>query len=168
MRSTQIYVRAGLTVSAAVLPLALAAPAAFAGGGISVTATGSTVRVTTAACAGGGTASLMDAANASFAGGRQVQLTNGSGTWRNVSAGTYTVLVACQDGSQAGPQTVTVGSMPTASSTAAPSRGVRGGLGGGAEDRGALTLMTGGVLVATAAAGGGVWYLRRRAAGDRG
>ncbi|MGW0532452.1 hypothetical protein [Streptomyces sp. NPDC003032] len=167
MRTTQIYVRAGLTVAAAALPLGLAAPSAFAGGGISVTASGSTVQVTTAACATGGTASLMGNGNASFAGGRQVQLTNGSGTWRNVSAGTYTVLVACQDGSQAGPQTVTVGGTPTASSTAAPSRGVRGGLGGGSEDRGTLTLVTGGTLVAAVAAGGGVWYLRRRGAGHR-
>ncbi|MFE0172863.1 hypothetical protein ACFWZ2_11140 [Streptomyces sp. NPDC059002] len=164
MRTTQIFVRSGLTVVAAALPLTLAAPA-FAGGGITVTATGSTVQVTTAACTGG-TASLMSGTNASFAGGQQVQLSNGSGSWQNVGAGTYTVLVSCADGSNAGPQTVTVGSTPTASSTTAPSRGVRGGLGGGSEDRGTLTLVTGGALVA-AAATGGVWYLRRRGAQHR-
>ncbi|MEV5978635.1 hypothetical protein [Streptomyces sp. NPDC052114] len=166
MRTTQICVRAGLTVSAAALPLILGAPSASAGGGINVTATGSTVQVTTSACVNGGTASLMGGANASFAGGQQVDVTNGSGTWRNVSAGTYTVLVTCKDGSSVGPRTVTVGTTPTASSTTAPARGVRGGLGGGTEDRGTLTLVTGGALVA-AAAGGGFWYLRRRGAAGR-
>ncbi|MFF1380249.1 hypothetical protein [Streptomyces sp. NPDC058308] len=167
MRTTQIGVRAGLTVVAAALPLVLGAPSAFAGGDLTVTATGSTVRATTTACgSGGGTASLMGGANASFAGGRQVELTNDSATWQNVSAGTYTVLVTCKDGSSAGPRTVTVGAGPTASSTTAPARGVRGGLGGGTEDRGTLTLVTGGALVA-AAATGGVWYLRRRGAAGR-
>ncbi|MEU1023937.1 hypothetical protein ABZ383_04385 [Streptomyces sp. NPDC005900] len=167
MRTTQICVRAGLTVASAALPLALATPSAFAGGGITVTATGSTVQVTTAACPTGGTASLMGNRNASFAGGQQMPLSNGSAIWRNVSAGSYTVLVTCQDGSQAGPQTVTVGAAPTASSTTAPSRGVRGGLGGGSKDRGTLTLVTGGALVSLVAASGGVWYLRRRGAGHR-
>lgn len=163
MRTTQIFVRSGLIVAAAALPLTLAAPAS-AGGGITVTATGSTVQVT-GACAGG-TASLMGGNNASFAGGQQVGISNGGGTWQNVSPGAYTVLVSCPDGSNAGPQTVTVGTAPTTSSTTAPSRGVRGGLGGGTEDRGTLTLVTGGALVA-AAATGGVWYLRRRSANNR-
>ncbi|QEU96106.1 hypothetical protein [Streptomyces kanamyceticus] len=164
MRTTQIFVRSGLIVAAAALPLTLAAPAS-AGGGITVTATGSTVQVT-GACAGG-TASLMGANNASFAGGQQVQINNGSGAWQNVSPGTYTVMVSnCSGGGESGPQTVTVGTAPTTSSTSAPSRGVRGGLGGGTEDRGTLTLVTGGALVA-AAATGGVWYLRRRGASSR-
>ncbi|MFF3643510.1 hypothetical protein [Streptomyces sp. NPDC002564] len=167
MRTSQICLRAGLTVVAAALPLVTGAPTAFAGGGdLTVTATGSTVRATTPSCPNGGTASLMGAAKASFAGGQQVPLTNGSATWQNVSAGSYTVLVTCKDNSTVGPRTVTVGAAPTTSSTTAPSRGVRGGLGGGSEDYGTLTLVTGGALVA-AAAGGGVWYLRRRGAAGR-
>ncbi|GAA3093668.1 hypothetical protein GCM10010449_16730 [Streptomyces rectiviolaceus] len=93
-----------------------------------------------------------------------MSLTGGSASWRNVSTGTHTVAVVCEDGSAAGSQTVTVGATPTASSTTAPARGVRGGLGGASEDWGTLTLAAGGVLVALAAAGGGVWYLRRRGA----
>lgn len=170
MRTTQIFVRSGLTVAAAAaLPLALAAPSAFAGGGITVTATGSTVKATTTACPNGGNASLMSNGNASFAQGRQVPLTGGSASWQNVSTGTHTVAVVCQDGTTAGSQTVTVGATasPTVSSTSAPARGVRGGLGGGSEDRGTLTLVAGGALVALAAGGGGAWYLRRRGAQHR-
>ncbi|MET8684772.1 hypothetical protein ABZV77_11200 [Streptomyces sp. NPDC004732] len=166
MRTRQICVRTGL-IAAGALPLLLTAPSAFAGGGdLTVTATGSTVRATTAACTDGGTASLMGAANASFAGGQQAELVNGSASWQNVSSGSYTVLVSCKDGTSVGPQTVTVGSTPTTSSTTAPARGVRGGLGGGSEDRGTLTLVGGGTLVAAAAVGG-VWYLRRRGAAGR-
>ncbi|MER5252822.1 MULTISPECIES: hypothetical protein [unclassified Streptomyces] len=167
MRTTQIFVRAGLTIAAAAaLPLALTAPTAFAAG-ITVTATGSTVTVTTAACTDGGNASLMSNGQASFAQGRQVELTNGSASWQNVSTGTHTVAVVCDDGSAAGSQTVTVGATPTTSSTTAPARGVRGGLGGGSEDYGTYTLVAGGALVALAAAGGGAWYLRRRGAQHR-
>ncbi|MFH8611607.1 hypothetical protein ACH4D5_29410 [Streptomyces sp. NPDC018029] len=166
MRTTQICVRTGLTVAAAALPLIMGAPSASAADDLTVTATGSTVRATTAACPDGGTASLMGAANASFAGGQQAALVNGSASWRNVSAGSYTVLVSCKDGTQVGPRTVTVGTTPTASSTTAPARGVRGGLGGGSEDRGTITLVTGGALVAAATLGG-VWYLRRRGATGR-
>ncbi|CAM5614578.1 LPXTG cell wall anchor domain-containing protein OS=Streptomyces alboniger OX=132473 GN=CP975_03880 PE=4 SV=1 [Streptomyces alboniger] len=177
MRTTQICVRAGLAVAAAALPSALGATAAVAAGDLTVSATGSTVRVTTAACPDGGTASLMDKGDASFAGGRQVALAKGSGSWQNVAAGSYTVLVACKDGTQAGPRAVTVGgatptstptasSAPTASSTTAPARGVRGGVGGGSQDRGTLTLAAGSTLVA-AAAGAGLWYLRRRGARGR-
>jgi hypothetical protein len=168
MRTTQILVRSGLTVAAAAaLPLALTAPSAYAdGGGISVTATGSTVTVTTAACPDGGNAALMSNGNASFAQGRQVALTGGTASWQNVSPGTHTVAVVCGDGTSAGSRTVTVGASPTTSSTTAP-RGVRGGLGGGTEDRGTVTLVAGGALVALAAGGGGVWYLRRRNAQHR-
>lgn len=172
MRTTQIFVRAGLTIAAAAaLPLALTAPSAYAAG-ITVTATGSTVTVTTAACANGGNASLMSNGQASFAQGRQMPLTNGSASWQNVSTGVHTVAVVCEDGSTAGSQTVTVGSRPTSaaptvSSTSAPARGVRGGLGGGSEDYGTLTLAAGGALVVLAAGGGGAWYLRRRGAQHR-
>ncbi|TGB03024.1 hypothetical protein [Streptomyces sp. MZ04] len=167
MRTTQILVRSGLTVAAAVLPLALTAPAS-AGPGLTVTATGTTVRATTAACPNGGTASLMSPSAASFAAGRQTPLINGSASWTNVTTGVHTVLVQCQDGSTVGPATVTVGTTPTISSTAtAPALGVRGGLGGGSEDYGTLTLVGGGALVAAAAVGGGAWYLRRRGAARR-
>ncbi|MFG2648118.1 hypothetical protein [Streptomyces sp. NPDC048436] len=167
MRTTQIFVRSGLTIAAAAaLPLALTAPSAYAGSGISVTARGSTVTVTTMACPDGGDAALMSNGNASFAQGRQMPLTNGSASWQNVSPGTHTVAVVCDDGTAAGSQTVTVGATPTTSSTAAP-RGVRGGLGGGTEEWGTVTLVAGGALVALAAAGGGAWYLRRRNAPHR-
>ncbi|NEB48666.1 hypothetical protein, partial [Streptomyces sp. SID339] len=143
MRTTRIGVRTGLIATAAALPLLLAAPSASAAGDLTVTATGSTVRATTGACTDGGTASLMNPANASFAGGQQAELVNGSATWQNVGAGSYTVLVSCKDGTSVGPQTVAVGAAPTTSSTHAPARGVRGGLGGGTEDRGTLTLVGG-------------------------
>lgn len=174
MRTTQIFVRAGLTIAAAAaLPLALTAPSALAApGGITVTATGSTVTVTTATCPDGGNASLMSNGQASFAQGRQMPLTSGSASWQNVSTGLHTVAVVCEDGSAAGSQTVTVrarptSAAPTVSSTSAPARGVRGGLGGGNEDYGTLTLAAGGALVVLAAGGGGAWYLRRRGAQHR-
>ncbi|MEV0112701.1 hypothetical protein AB0H77_05495 [Streptomyces sp. NPDC050844] len=169
MRSTQISVRSGLTIAAAAaaLPLALAAPAA-AGPGLTVTATGTTVRATTTECANGGIASLMSPSAASFAAGRQTSLINGSASWTNVTTGTHSVLVRCDDGSVVGPSTVRVGSTPTISSTAtAPALGVRGGIGGGSEDYSTLTLVGGGALVAAAAVGGGAWYLRRRGAPPR-
>ncbi|MEV2250277.1 hypothetical protein AB0I94_06845 [Streptomyces sp. NPDC050147] len=166
MRTTQISVRCGLTIAAAAaLPLALTAPSAFAAaGGITVTATGSTVKVTTAACPDGGNASLMSNGQASFAQGRQMKLTGGSASWQNVSTGMHTVAVICEDGTTAGSQAVTVGASPspTTSSTASPPRGVRGGLGGGSEDYGTATLAAGGALVVLAVGGGGAWYLRRR------
>ncbi|MWA09261.1 hypothetical protein [Streptomyces sp. BA2] len=168
MRTTQILVRSGLTIAAAAaLPLALTAPSAFAAAGITVTATGSTVTVTTAACPDGGEASLMSNGQASFAQGRQMALTGGSASWQNVSTGMHTVAVICEDGTTAGSQTVTVGASPTTRSTTAPPRGVRGGLGGGSEDYGTLTLAAGGALVVLAAGGGGAWYLRRRGAQHR-
>ncbi|MFE0130648.1 hypothetical protein ACFWY6_03490, partial [Streptomyces sp. NPDC059037] len=158
MRSTQISVRSGLTIAAAAaaLPLALAAPAA-AGPGLTVTATGSTVRATTTDCASG-IASLMSPSAASFAAGRQTSLINGSASWTNVTTGTHSVMVRCDDGSTVGPSTVRVGSTPTISSTAtatAPALGVRGGVGGGSKDYSTLTLVGGGALVAAAAVGGG-------------
>lgn len=164
MRTLQIFVRSGLTIAAAAaLPLALTAPSAFAAaGGITVTATGSTVKVTTAACPDGGNASLMSNGQASFAQGRQMQLTGGSASWQNVSTGRHTVAVICEDGTTAGSQAVTVGASPTTSSTTSPPRGVRGGLGGGSEDHGTTTLFAGGALVVLALSGGGAWYLRRR------
>ncbi|MGW5860717.1 hypothetical protein ACWFRJ_00905 [Streptomyces sp. NPDC055239] len=163
MRTTQIFVRSGLTIAAAAaLPLALTAPSASAAGGITVSATGSTVTVTTAACTDGGKAALMSNGQASFAQGRQVDLTGGSASWQNVATGIHTVAVVCEDGTAAGSQTVTVGTTPTTSSTMAPARGVQGGLGGGSEDRGTLTLVAGGALVVLAAGGSGAWYLRRR------
>ncbi|MEU3741771.1 hypothetical protein AB0E78_32505 [Streptomyces sp. NPDC032198] len=164
MRTTQIFVRTGLTIAAAAaLPLALTAPSAFAAaGGITVTATGSTVTVTTAACPDGGNAALLSNGEASFAQGKQMELTGGSASWQNVSTGVHTVAVICEDGTTAGSQSVTVGASPTTSSTRAPARGVRGGLGGGSEDYGTTALVAGGALVALAAGGGGAWYLRRR------
>lgn len=168
MRTTQISLRSGLAVAAVALPLALAAPSAVAASGITVTASGSTVTVTTTACPNGGKGSLMSGGNASFASGRQVQLTGTTASWQNVSPGTHTVAVICTDGSAAGSQTVTVGgATPTASSTTAPARGVRGGFGGAVEDYGTTTLVAGGALVAVAVAGG-TWFVRRRTLRVRG
>ncbi|MEV8316568.1 hypothetical protein AB0Q95_20590 [Streptomyces sp. NPDC059900] len=168
MRTNQIFVRSGLTVAAAAaLPLVLTAPSASAAEGISVSTRGSTVTVTTQACPDGGNAALMSNGQASFAQGRQVPLSGGSASWQNVSSGRHTVAVICEDGTTAGSQTVTVGASPTTSSTTSPARGVRGGLGGGSEDRGTITLVGGGALLALAAAGGGAWYLRRRGAQHR-
>ncbi|MFH8793480.1 hypothetical protein [Streptomyces sp. NPDC017941] len=172
MRTTQISLpspRSGLFVAALALPLALSAPAAVAGPGITVTVNGSTVQVSTTACTGGGKAALMSNGTASFASGRQAQLSGGTASWPNVASGTHTVAVICTDGSAAGSQSVTVGtratSTPTVSSTTAP-RGVRGGVGGAVEDYGTITLAAGGTMVAAAAAGG-VWFMRRRTARGR-
>ncbi|MFD4831367.1 hypothetical protein GT204_02260 [Streptomyces sp. SID4919] len=166
MRTTQIAVRAGLAVAAAAIPLATASPV-FAGGtgvpGITVTSSGSTVQVSTGACAGGGTASLMTGTQADFSQGRQATLSTGatqSATWTNVGSGTYSVSVVCGNGSTAGTRSVTVNAAPTLSSTTAPA-GVRGGLGGSATDHRTLTLVGGGGLVLTGVVAT-VLYLRRK------
>jgi hypothetical protein len=184
MRTIQPLVRSCLTATAAAaLPLSLAAPA-DAAPGISVSTTGSTVTVTTSACptqdANGafGRASLLAGGQTSFAQGRQATLSGSSTTqsaaWGNVSPGTYTVNVICNNGTTAGTQSIIVSgtSTPTRtptptptrtiSATASPSRGVMGGFGGAAKEYGTLTLVGGGVLVATGL-GATVWYLRRRA-----
>ncbi|MFJ4768218.1 hypothetical protein ACIP88_03720 [Streptomyces uncialis] len=167
MRTTQIAVRAGLAVAAAAIPLATASPA-LAGGtgvpGITVTSSGSTVQVSTGACGGGGTASLMTGTQADFGQGRQATLSTGatqSATWTNVGSGTYSVSVVCGNGTTAGTRSVTVNAAPTLSSTAAPAAGVRGGLGGSATDHRTLTLVGGGALVLTGVVGT-VLYLRRK------
>ncbi|MER8223825.1 hypothetical protein ABTZ58_25180 [Streptomyces sp. NPDC094143] len=173
MRNSSIVSRSGLTVAAAALPLALAAVPATAGPGISVSTTGSTVSVTTSSCTqingSWGTASLLTSSQGSFAQGRQVTLsgtsTSQSAAWSNVTAGTYTVIVICSDGTTAGTQSVVVSPAPTptrtASPSASPSRGVMGGVGGSSTDYGTVTLVAGGTLV-----GAGLlataWYLRRR------
>ncbi|MDQ1014003.1 hypothetical protein [Streptomyces afghaniensis] len=174
MRNSSPLLRSGLTVAAAAaLPLALAAVPAAAGPGISVSTTGSTVSVTTSACTqingSWGTASLLTSSQGSFAQGRQVTLsgtsTSQSAAWSNVSAGTFTVIVICSDGTTAGTQSVVVS--PTASPTrspspsASPSRGVMGGVGGSATDYGTVTLVAGGALVGTGLLAT-AWYLRRR------
>ncbi|GAA3841186.1 hypothetical protein ACFS5L_16705 [Streptomyces phyllanthi] len=186
MRTTQPLLRSGLTLAAAAaLPLALAVPA-DAQTGISVSTTGSTVTVTTSACptmnASGsfGQASLLASGQSSFAQGRQALLSGTSdlqsAAWANVSPGTYTVIVTCQNGTTAGTQSVIVSARPTISATAtptrrvspspspspSPTRGVMGGLGGATKEYGTLTLVGGGVLVVSGL-GATIWYLRRRA-----
>ncbi|MFF6987422.1 hypothetical protein [Streptomyces sp. NPDC010273] len=177
MRTFQLLLRSGLTVTAAALPLALTATTAGAASGISVSTTGTTVSVTTSACSQNrttgiwGTGSLLTSSQGSFAEGRKATLAgttvSQSTAWTNVTPGTYTVIVMCQNASTpAGTQTVIVtrSTTPTAraTATASPSRGVMGGLGGSAKDYGPLTLGVGGGLV-----GAGViataWFLRRRA-----
>ncbi|UOB08154.1 hypothetical protein MQE23_03365 [Streptomyces sp. HP-A2021] len=172
MRSSSPVLRSGLTVAAA-LPLALAAVPAAAGPGISVSTTGSTVSVTTSACTqingSWGTASLLTSSQGSFAQGRQVTLsgtsTSQSAAWSNVTAGTYTVIVICSDGTTAGTQSVVVSPAPSPtrspSPSASPSRGVMGGAGGSATDYGTVTLVAGGTLVGIGLLGT-AWYLRRR------
>ncbi|WAU81572.1 hypothetical protein O1Q96_18355 [Streptomyces sp. Qhu-G9] len=174
MRITQTFVRSGLTVAAAALPLALTAGVASAlPTAINVTTSGTTVQVTTTSCVtrsngSMGNASLLSSGQANFAQGRQAALSGTSSSqsaaWSNVSSGTYTVIVVCADGSTAGTQSVTVSPVttPTISATASPSRGVMGGMGSTTKDYGAITYTVGGVLVA-AGAGATVWVLRRRA-----
>ncbi|MFF7795515.1 hypothetical protein [Streptomyces sp. NPDC007991] len=174
MRNSSPLLRSGLTVAAAAaLPLALAAVPAAAGPGISVSTTGSTVSVTTSACTqingSWGTASLLTSSQGSFAQGRQVTLsgtsTSQSAAWSNVSAGTFTVIVICSDGTTAGTQSVVVSPAPSPtrspSPSASPSRGVMGGVGGSATDYGTITLVAGGTLVGTGLLAT-AWYLRRR------
>ncbi|WP_037762514.1 hypothetical protein [Streptomyces sp. 142MFCol3.1] len=173
MRTTQIFLRSGLTVAAAAaLPLTLAAPPAVArASGISVSTSGSSVTVTTSACPSNGSSfgisSLLASGQANFAQGRQMPLTgtstSQSASWTGVSPGTYTVIVVCQNGSTAGTQSIIVSapSTPTISATSSPSRGVMGGFGGAVQDYGTITVVGGAALVAT----GGVaaaWFLRRR------
>ncbi|UXX96616.1 hypothetical protein N7U49_41545 [Streptomyces sp. AD2-2] len=177
MRTFQLLLRSGLTVTAAALPLALTATTAGAASGISVSTTGTTVSVTTSACSQNrttgiwGTGSLLTSSQGSFAEGRKATLAgttvSQSTAWTNVTPGTYTVIVMCQNASTpVGTQTVIVTRSTTPTATAAattsPSRGVMGGLGGSTKDYGPLTLGVGGGLV-----GAGViataWFLRRRA-----
>jgi hypothetical protein len=178
MRTFQLLLRSGLTVTAAAaLPLALTAGTAGAASGISVSTTGTTVSVTTSACSQNrttgvwGTGSLLTSSQGSFAEGRKATLAgttvSQSTAWTNVTPGTYTVIVMCQNVSTpAGTQSVIVSSSTTPTATASPSRGVMGGLGGATKDYGPLTLGVGGGLVgvgliATA------WFLRRRAKPSR-
>ncbi|MFI6035830.1 hypothetical protein ACIBBD_16980 [Streptomyces sp. NPDC051315] len=172
MRTSRLLVRSGLTVAAAAaLPLAVTAQPAAGVSGISVSTTGSTVSVVTGACTqisgSWGTASLLTSSQANFAQGRQVALSgtsvSQSAAWSSVSPGTYTVVVVCSNGSTAGSQSVIVSaaSTPTISTTASPSRGVMGGVGGAVREYGAVTMAVGGALV-----GSGIiaaaWFLRRR------
>nr|WSY57109.1 hypothetical protein OG999_47875 [Streptomyces sp. NBC_00886] len=174
MRTFQLLLRSGLTVTAAAaLPLALTAGPAGAASGISVSTTGSTVSVTTSACSQNsttgvwGTGSLITSSQASFAEGRKATLAgttvSQSAAWTNVTPGTYTVIVMCQNASTpAGTQSVIVSAATTPTATASPSRGVMGGFGGATKDYGPLTLAAGGGLVGAGAIAT-VWFLRRRA-----
>ncbi|WP_019068991.1 hypothetical protein [Streptomyces hokutonensis] len=176
MRTSQLLLRSGLTVTAAAaLPLALTAGPAGAASGISVSTTGTTVSVTTSACSQNrttgvwGTGSLLTSSQASFAEGRKATLAgttvSQSTAWTSVTPGTYTVIVMCQNATTpAGTQTVIVSAAatPRATATASPSRGVMGGLGGATKDYGPLTLGVGAGLVGTGVIAA-AWFLRRRA-----
>ncbi len=170
MSISKPLLRLGPTVAAAAaLALMPAGPAAA--DGISVSTTGNTVSVSTTACSQinghWGTASLLSSGQANFSQGRQVALSGTSAgqsaAWSNVSAGTYTVIVVCSNGSTAGTQSVVVSPAPSpsVSPTASPSRGVMGGVGGGSKDYGTVTAVAGGALVGAGVLGT-VWYLRRR------
>ncbi|MDX3387640.1 hypothetical protein PV682_40290 [Streptomyces niveiscabiei] len=167
MRTLQLLVGAGASAAA----VALAAGPAFAAG-ISVSTTGSTVSVVTSTCISQvsgnyGTASLLTSSQTSFSQGRQVALSgttvSQSAAWTSVTPGTYTVMVHCADGRNAGSQTIIVSASttPTASSTTAPTRGVLGGIGGGIKDYGTVTLAAGGALTGLGVVAAG-WFLRRR------
>ncbi|MER6467033.1 hypothetical protein ABT278_42095 [Streptomyces sp. NPDC001228] len=186
MRNSRLLLRSGLTLAAAAaLPTWLAGPSA-AVTGISVSTTGTTVSVVTSACtqSGGswGNASLLNSGQTAFAQGRQAALAgttvSQSAAWSGVSPGTYTVVVVCSNGGTAGTQSVIVSSAPSVPAppttsntntntnpnttrTAAPARGVAGGLGGAARDYGPLTLGVGAALVGTGVIATG-WYLRKR------
>ncbi|RII19563.1 hypothetical protein DSC45_06085 [Streptomyces sp. YIM 130001] len=177
------------TVVAAPLALLLAASPARAEPGIDVTSDAGTVRVSTTDCPTGGTAALMGGGNATFAGGQQEALDDGSprtATWSSVGSGTYTVAVICSDGGAAGSQRVTVSgssstspsptspsptptatssptttATPTASSSpTAPTGQVMGGLGG--SDRDATAQIAGGAALALATGAAGTWLILRR------
>ncbi|MFD5493286.1 hypothetical protein ACFYY3_23910 [Streptomyces sp. NPDC001812] len=178
MRYSKPLLRSGLTVAAAAaLPLTLAGPAA-SGPGISVSTTGSTVSVTTTACAqlngSWGTASLLDSSQSNFSQGRQVALAGtGSGqsaAWSGVGSGTHTVIVVCSNGTTAGTQSVVVAAdpapAPSPAASASPTLGVLGGIGGGSTDYGTVTLVAGGALVGTGLVAT-AWYLRRRGRPNR-
>ncbi|MFF2652521.1 hypothetical protein [Streptomyces sp. NPDC058045] len=197
MRTAQTAARTGVTLAAAALPLLATAPASAANSDqITVSTTGSTVRVTAPGCTDGGNAALLTASQADFAQGRQAELAgtgpSQSASWSDVRKGRYTVAVHCGDGSDGGSRTVSVGTDPTISATSrprpsptptatrtprvtptpvptssAPALGVQGGYGGSSEDRGPLTFAVGGTMVC-AALGGGAWYLHRRRTGQRG
>ncbi|MEV5959993.1 hypothetical protein AB0M11_40730 [Streptomyces sp. NPDC051987] len=178
MRTTRPLLRCGLTLAAAAaFPAWLAGPSA-ALTGISVSTIGTTVSVVTSACTQNngswGNASLLNSGQTAFAQGRQVALAgttvSQSAAWSGVSPGTYTVVVVCSNGGTAGTQSVivsgTTAAPPTTSSStttksAAPSRGVMGGLGGAARDYGPLTLGIGAALVGSGVIATG-WYLRKR------
>ncbi|MFE9609786.1 hypothetical protein [Streptomyces sp. NPDC006012] len=187
MRTTRLLIRSGpILAVAAALPISSAGPS-LAASGISASANGSTVSVTTSACTqingNWGSASLLTGDQRNFAEGRQTPLSGTtagqSAAWSNVAAGTYTAVVVCSNGTSAGSQSVVVSApkvpqtakdpaapavpaVPAVPPPAVPQRGVLGGLGGTVRDYGPLTLGAGAALV-----GGGViataWYLRRRA-----
>ncbi|MFJ5899179.1 hypothetical protein ACIQFZ_27745 [Streptomyces sp. NPDC093064] len=122
---------AAVAATAAVLALGLAAgPADAAGTGISVTANGSTVSVTTSVCSQvsgrWGTASLLTPGQTNFTQGRQVALTGTAGgqsaAWQSVSPGTYTVAVVCANNIMAGTQTIAVTGGRVTATAAPPSR----------------------------------------------
>ncbi|MDX3483557.1 hypothetical protein, partial [Streptomyces scabiei] len=127
MRTSQLLLRFGPAAAAAVLPIALATPAAAAAPtGISVSTTGSSVTVTTDDCPNStngtfGTASLLSSGQANFSQGRQATLTGTStdqaASWANVGPGTYTVIAVCKDGTTAGTQSVIVTAATPAIST---------------------------------------------------
>ncbi|WP_445527511.1 hypothetical protein [Streptomyces cyslabdanicus] len=185
---------AAVATAAALLALGPAAGTADAAGtGISVSANGSTVTVTTSVCSQvngrWGTASLLAGNQTNFTQGRQVALTGTAGgqaaAWQSVSPGTYTVAVVCANNITAGTQSINVTggrvgptvapnvapnvvppNTPNIAPTAAPTRGVLGGLGGGVKDYGTLTLTVGGTLVGAAVVATG-WALRRRSRPQR-
>ncbi|MEU6242737.1 hypothetical protein [Streptomyces sp. NPDC047024] len=131
MRNPRPLFRTGLSLAgAAALPVLCAGPSA-AVSGISVSANGSIVSVSTSACAtqtngSWGNASLLFAGQSSFEQGVRSALSGTSGTqsaaWSGVEPGTYTVMVICANGVSAGTRTITVGaaSAPTISATSRP------------------------------------------------
>lgn len=172
MRYIRLLSRSTAPLAIVALPLALAGPSA-AVSGISVSTYGNDVSVVTSACAlnngSWGTASLMSGQQTSFTQGRQAALSgttvSQSAVWAGVAAGTYTVTVRCSNGVSAGSQVVVVSASttpaPTRAATAAPSRGVAGGIGGATRDYGTLTLGVGAALTGSAVIAG-AWFLRRR------
>ncbi|MYQ43650.1 hypothetical protein GTW40_00965 [Streptomyces sp. SID4985] len=131
MRNPRPLFRTGLSLAgAAALPVLFAGPSA-AVSGISVSANGSIVSVSTSACAtqtkgSWGNASLLFGGQSSFEQGVRSALSGTAGSqsaaWSGVGPGTYTVMVICANGISAGTRTITVGaaSAPTISATSRP------------------------------------------------
>ncbi|MCF2434280.1 hypothetical protein LV779_02520 [Streptomyces thinghirensis] len=140
--------------------------------------TGTTVSVTTTACAPAqrqlGHRPAAHRQSRDFAQGRQVALSGTSSgqsaSWSGISPGTYTVIVMRSTTAPPAPRPSSSPRRPllqpsrSASPHPRPSaspRGVMGGLGGAVQDYGTATLVAGGALVGTGVIAA-AWFLRRR------
>jgi hypothetical protein len=171
MRDAVPLLRSGPALVAAAVALGPAAGPAAAGPGISASADGSTVSVTTSACGqvdgGRGTASLLGPGRTRVDPGRRSSLTgtavSQSAAWRGVRPGMYTVIVVCADNITAGTQSVVVPAPPAPTAATTPTRPhvVMGGPGDGTGGHGTVHFAVGAALAGVALIAVG-WVLHRR------